>query len=110
MIEVALSLLGLGRKFPLITGLLLYSAVGMTYNFFENRSIASNAVEKAQGEAIIKDAKENRDILSKALKDQAEHQTEITKSNERLKTDVKDIAALTDTCLDVALPERLQRP
>lgn len=106
MIKIALSLLGLGRKFPLVSGLLLFSAVGFTYNFFENRGIANDAVRKAQSEAILKDTKENQKLSEEAqtIIERAKDATD--KTNEKADTEIKTIKGLGSAqCLDVKLSD-----
>ena len=78
--QLLIKLLGLGRSFPLITGLLLFSVVGFTYNFFENRGIAGDAVRKAQSEAILKDTEENKQLSKEAVQivEKAQNETEQT--------------------------------
>ena len=104
MIEIALSLLGLGRKFPLITGLLLFSLTGMGYSYYKGREHVNNLHRLEKAKAIEKDARENQELKDQAHKDQLEHQTTIAKSQSRLEKETDEIKNLkASECLDVKL-------
>lgn len=104
--QLLISLLGLGRSYPLITGLLLFSLMGMGYSYWKGRSDAHTAYKAEKAEAIEKDAEENQKLKDAAHKDELEHQTEISKSQERLKRATDEIQSLEPSqCLDVKLSD-----
>jgi len=104
--QLLISLLGLGRSYPLITGLLLFSLMGMGWSYYKGRSDVHTAYKAERAEAIEKDAKENQKLKDAAHKDELEHQTEISKSQERLKRTTDEIQSLEPSqCLDVKLSD-----
>lgn len=97
---------GKALKFPLITGLLLFSLMGMGYSYWKGRSDVHTAYKAEKAEAMEKDAKENQKLKDAAHKDELEHQTEISKSQERLKRATDEIQSLEPSqCLDVKLSD-----
>lgn len=102
--QLLISLLGLGRSYPLITGLLLFSLMGMGWSYYKGRSDVHTAYKAERAEAIEKDAKENQKLKDQAHKDQLEHQTTIAKSQSRLEKETDEIKNLEPAqCLDVKL-------
>ena len=102
--QLLISLLGLGRSFPLITGLLLFSLVGMGTSYYKGRQHVQNLHKLEKAKAIEKDAKENQKLKDQAHKDQLEHQTTIAKSQSRLEKETDEIKNLEPAqCLDVKL-------
>jgi hypothetical protein len=106
LISLLLGSVGIGRKFPIITGLLLLFAATLTWNFFENRSIARDAVREAQREAITKDTQENKELQRAAEADQEQHEIEVKEATEQQEKDIADIETLKPhQCLDVKLSD-----
>lgn len=104
LISLLLGGVGIGRKFPIITGLLLLFAAALTWNFFENRSIARDAVREAQREAITKDTQENKELQRAAEADQEQHEKEVKEATEQQEKDIEKINAIEPhQCLDVRL-------
>lgn len=106
--QILISLLGFGsgflRQYPLITGLLLFSLIGMGFSYYKGGQGARDKYKAAQAEAIKKDAKENKEILKEAHRDELEHQTEVTKSQAKLESEENEIKSLKPSqCLDVRL-------
>jgi hypothetical protein len=97
---------GKALKFPLITGLLLFSLMGMGYSYWKGRSDVHTAYKAEKVEAIEKDAKENQKLKDAAHKDELEHQTTIAKSQSRLEKETDEIKSLEPSqCLDVKLSD-----
>lgn len=99
-----LGTLGIGLRSAKIIGLILL-AVG-AYLWIRQSGYTA-AVEKYKVErakAIEKNAKENQQLKDAAHKDELEHQTTITKSQEKLKRSTDEIKSLKPSqCLDVRL-------
>lgn len=99
-------LLGVGRSYPLITGLLFLSLMGMGWSYWKGAEHTANRYKVEKSKAIEKDAKENREILKDAHEDEIDHQTTVTKSKERLRTKRDEILNLpANSCLDVKLSD-----
>ncbi|GJM00257.1 MAG: hypothetical protein DHS20C07_19360 [Methyloligella sp.] len=106
MINFALGVLGLGRRNPLVAGLIIFAVLGLTYNFFENRIIANDAVREAQVEAIKEDAKENRKIVEETQEDLEKLNNEISQVNKTEAKEIDKIEKLTPhQCLDLKLSD-----
>ena len=107
MISSLISLLfGKALRYPLITGLLLFSLVGMGWSYWQGRTGANAAFEKAKSEAILKNAKEN-EKLSQEAQDLIEKAKEATEKAEKKSDDeiehIKNISP--NQCLDVKLSD-----
>lgn len=110
MPQTLISLLSFGsgflRSYPIITGLLLLSLVGMGWSYYQGGQGAREKYNAERAEAIKKDAKENNEILKEAHKDELEHQTTITKSQSKLESEANEIQSLEpNQCLDVKLSD-----
>ena len=99
-------LLGKALKFPLITGLLLFSLVGMGWSYYQGMSGANAKFEKAKAEAILKNAKEN-EKLSQEAQDLIEKAKEATeKAGKKSDDEIKHIKNIgPNQCLDVKLSD-----
>lgn len=104
MISWLLGPLGLALRYPLITGLLLLSGALVTWNFFENRSIAREAVREAQRESITRDTEENKRIQRAAEEDEQQHHETVEKLRKATEQDIEKISRIRPhQCLDVRL-------
>jgi len=106
LIDLLFGGLGIFRKWPVITGLLLFSVVGMGWSYYEGRAGANERFQAARNEAILKDTKQNQAIMNEALKDLSEHQTTLEKSQDRLEKDIDQITNIKSSkCLDTKLSD-----
>ena len=97
---------GIARSFPLITGLLLFSLVGMGWTYYQGRSGANERFEKAKIEAILKDTKENARLSRIADQIVKEAEEAAEKSNKMTETDIENIQTINPSqCLDIKLAD-----
>lgn len=97
-------LFGKALRYPLITGLLIFSLVGMGWSYWQGRSGANERFEKARAEAILKDTRENQKLSEDAqrLVERAKDATD--KRNEKTDAEIETIESLSrNQCLDVRL-------
>lgn len=104
LLEVLTGGIGIFRKWPVITGLLLFSVVGMGWSYWQGRTGANAKFEAAKAEAILKNAKENEKLSQEAqdLIEKAQKATEKAgkKSDEEIEH-IKNISP--NQCLDIKL-------
>lgn len=107
MIEGLISLLiGKALRFPVITGLLLFSVAGMGWSYWQGRSGANERFQAAQAEAILKDAKENRKIVEETQADLEKLNNEISQVNKTEAKEIDKIEKLTPhQCLNLNLSD-----
>lgn len=78
LLKLLFSGVGVFRKWPVITGLLIFSFVGMGWSYWQGRSGANERFEKAKTEAILKDTQENIQLSKEAMQivEKAKDETE----------------------------------
>ena len=97
---------GIARSFPLITGLLLFSLVGMGWTYYQGRSGANERFEKAKIEAILKDTKENERLSETANELVKEAEEAAEKSDKMTEIDIEKIKTINPSqCLDIKLAD-----
>lgn len=104
LLEVIFGGLGIFRKWPVITGLLLFSVVGMGWSYYQGRSGANARFEAAKTEAILKDAKENSKLSEEAqnIVERAKDATD--KTNQKTDAEIEAVKGLSRMqCLDIKL-------
>lgn len=95
---------GIARSFPLITGLLLFSLVGMGWTYYQGRSGANERFEKAKIEAILKDTEENNKLQQVAEQIVKEAEEAAEKSDKTTERDIENIKTINPSqCLDIKL-------
>jgi predicted negative regulator of RcsB-dependent stress response len=106
LLEVLTGGLGIFRKWPVITGLLLFSIVGMGWSYYQGQSGANEKHKAAKADAILKDAKENT-RLSEAAQDIIERAKDATdKANKKSNSEIDTIKSLSPMqCLDIKLAD-----
>ncbi len=109
LLEVLTGGLGIFRKWPVITGLLLFSLVGMGWSYWQGRTGANARFEAQQAEVKLKITKRNS-ILEKDDAIQAEKEKQIViHTYKTLSERLKAIEAVPDDgCLDKPLPAGLR--
>ena len=106
LLEVLIGSIGIFRKWPVITGLLLFSVVGMGWSYWEGRSSANERYKAQKAEAILKDAKENRKIVEETQADLEKLNNEISQVNKAEATEIDKIEKLTPhQCLNLNLSD-----
>lgn len=101
-----INILGLGLKYGKTIGILLLVAGAYLWVRQSGYIAAVEQYKAERAEAIEKDAKENKEILKEAHKDELEHQTTITKSQSKLESEENEIQSLEpNQCLDVKLAD-----
>ena len=98
------ALIGLVLRYPLVTGLLAFSFIGICWSYYEGGARVHKAVERAVAEAKIKDAKENAKLETTGLQiiheiEKAEQLAETQK--EKYLAKIKGLPA--HQCLDLKL-------
>jgi predicted negative regulator of RcsB-dependent stress response len=97
-------LLGKALKFPLITGLLLFSVVGMGWSYYQGRSGTSERFQAAKAEAILKDTKENQKLAEVAQKIVERAKDATDKTNQKTDAEIETVKGLSHMqCLDIKL-------
>jgi len=80
--------------------------VGMGWSYYQGAQGAKEKYKADRAEAIERNAKENKEILKEAHRDELEHQTEVTKSQSKLESQTNEIQSLKPSqCLDVKLSD-----
>lgn len=106
LLEVLTGGLGIFRKWPVITGLLLFSIVGMGWSYYQGRSGANERFEAAKYEAILKDTKENNKLSEEAqnIVERAKDATD--KTNQKTDAEIQTVKGLSRMqCLDIKLSD-----
>lgn len=106
LLNLLFSGVGVFRKWPVITSLLIFSFVGMGWSYWQGRSGANERFEKAKAEAIQKDTQENTQLSKEAMQivEKAKDETEQTaKTVEAQIEAIKNLGP--STYLDVSLSD-----
>ncbi len=104
LLEVLTGGLGIFRKWPVITGLLLFSVVGMGWSYYQGRSGANEGFEAAKSKAILRDTKENKELSEEAQNIVEGAKDATDKANQKADAEIETVKGLSRMqCLDIKL-------
>ena len=103
------ALVGAGLRYPLITGLLLFSFVGMTWTYFEGHGAATEKFENQQAKVKMKIIERNSELEKSDILQAEKEKQIVIKSYDTLQERLKAIDLIpNDGCLDKFLFDGLR--